>query len=850
MLTLKWLFLSIFITVFIKIESVAASENIYQFITSEGDVIVDSALVRDGPNEDKIQFIELLKKIDFVISPTPKEGVFKIESYMLEPRLKTIDFTDYPTFEQKKDLEATEFWLSTDDFEKIFPLKLIKNSQRLIYIVESTKPQTGGSSLFLRKNKIREVSDDQLEWQKWGSPNFDYSVFMDQNHQGDRNLSTDLTFNGPLLKHDAQASFYSNNNQINFNMTLSKTKRKEADLLGPLKASYYELGSVVLPGMEHVAGQSYVVGFGVNNRLNEMSLLFFEKTLLGVTRPLWQVYLYLNESLIATTQANEQGQYLLTDIPYYQGINKLKFLFKGPLGQEYSEEKIYEYDNSFSSQQKINYEYSFGQSRAHNLAQVLKIDKSLSSWLSFNLSDYNSSDNNSSSSMNINYIQPHLKLRYLQLNTDLYSTFLNSPNSTAYGISQKFITEQSHLKIDYSTFDRNFRSDLINFNQIYKEKTELNAEGQVVIPFLRSYFYLNYLQKTFYDEYIQDKLISGRLFASSYWGYGFYSHEWHLDSGLPQDNSFEIGVLKNLNKFQLNGSHIGFVGTQYDFLFEHQWNDLFSIGALTGVNEDQSRDYWGGYTSYKFPAVSLFFKTQYDKNKEWYLKFGLTGSVYDSQEKEKYQMEYSRRSKKAQVQFNLFIDSNKNGVYDESEKKLSQVQLINQLTAMAYTSDGQGRVFVTDIEAYQPQNFSVKLESIPNIYLTPVSENIDFILTSGQYKIIDVPFYAQSELEGEINSKFAFKDKIQLKVELPNEKSKLYDIKDRRFNLKLNETGFVRIELVLSNQDRNTFKISPEFYNLNIAETGQYISDLNFQITARQKVKRVKKKLKHRVQNR
>lgn len=151
-------------------------------------------------------------------------------------------------------------------------------------------------------------------------------------------LETDLRTAGDLLFMTARA-YISASSASGVTAARLELGRRDPDgaLLGPLKASEFELGDVAsssLPlGLRGVAGR----GFALTNEPLEHASVFESLDFRGALQAGYDVELYRNDTLIGSTRNAVNGQYEFLKVPVEFGLNVFRLVFYGPQGQRREE---------------------------------------------------------------------------------------------------------------------------------------------------------------------------------------------------------------------------------------------------------------------------------------------------------------------------------------------------------------------------------------------------------------------------------------------------------------------------------------------------------------------------------
>lgn len=146
--------------------------------------------------------------------------------------------------------------------------------------------------------------------------------------EGDLRLAGDLAF----MTARAYASVSSRDGLVAARLELGR-RDPDGDLLGPLKATEFQLGDVAtgpLPiGLRGISGRGAVV----TNAPLEQASIFDSVDLRGDLLDGYEVELYRNNTLIGSTRTPVNGQYAFLQVPVDFGLNVFRLVFFGPQGQ-------------------------------------------------------------------------------------------------------------------------------------------------------------------------------------------------------------------------------------------------------------------------------------------------------------------------------------------------------------------------------------------------------------------------------------------------------------------------------------------------------------------------------------
>lgn len=131
----------------------------------------------------------------------------------------------------------------------------------------------------------------------------------------------------------------------NFRQTFSR-EDPEGQLLGPLKARIVEVGSVFTPSRELLGSSRMGRGLALGNYPTSFRTKFDAKSFRGNLPDGWSVELFIEKILVGYQLAKTDGLYEFLDIPLRFGLNEIRLVFHGPVGQR--REEVHRLDVSAS----------------------------------------------------------------------------------------------------------------------------------------------------------------------------------------------------------------------------------------------------------------------------------------------------------------------------------------------------------------------------------------------------------------------------------------------------------------------------------------------------------------------
>lgn len=180
------------------------------------------------------------------------------------------------------------------------------------------------------------------------------------------------------------SAFVSGRQQGDFQKRLTLGRNDpDAQLLGPLRARSFALGSVAMPGVHNIArAASLGTGLSLSSYPLSRPSLFDRHSFQGDLPPGWDIELYHNGTLIGYRQADADGRYRFEDTPLMVGANEFRLVFHGPQGQVREERQSFLLTDSLVAPGEFYYRLAGHESDAGQARAVAQFDWGLARHLS------------------------------------------------------------------------------------------------------------------------------------------------------------------------------------------------------------------------------------------------------------------------------------------------------------------------------------------------------------------------------------------------------------------------------------------------------------------------------------
>ncbi len=242
-----------------------------------------------------------------------------------------------------------ELWIKADRLQDILPIRIVTDLRAQTLIVQTLE------AFPFQQRIARDAARERLGNAGSHAPAPTYPRLETRYHLIDApiaeaevrttgaqgiapHLETDLRASGDILFMTGRfyASLSSTDGLVAARMQLGR-RDPEAHLLGPLRATEFAIGDVAtetMPvGLRGVAGR----GFSLTNEPLERASVFETVDFRGPLPSGFEIELYRNDTLVASTSTAVNGDYEFLHIPVEFGLNVFRLVFYGPQGQRREE---------------------------------------------------------------------------------------------------------------------------------------------------------------------------------------------------------------------------------------------------------------------------------------------------------------------------------------------------------------------------------------------------------------------------------------------------------------------------------------------------------------------------------
>jgi hypothetical protein len=292
--------------------------------------------------------------------------------------------------------EPDDIYVAKSLLERWLPVKLEINRSSLslrVHALEALPLQAR-----LKRERLGEQAGVRGAYKDPGYPHYEQpyrllgTPFIDQTfatalRRNDDSIQTDARYTafltGDFLGMESSLYFSSSKGDPAPDVRATLARHDPSgNLLGPLRAQSFQLGSISAPSVGNVTGSKSGEGVTLSNRPLTQPTRFDRQVFEGDLQPGWDVELYYNDALVGFQLADFESRYRFEDQPLSYGRNDFKLVFNGPLGQTRVEQ--YSFSLAQSMVRPGEFQYSITEHRDDDgqPRSVAQFDVGLSRYLS------------------------------------------------------------------------------------------------------------------------------------------------------------------------------------------------------------------------------------------------------------------------------------------------------------------------------------------------------------------------------------------------------------------------------------------------------------------------------------
>lgn len=694
-------------------------------------------------------------------------------------------------------IEGDDIFVEHQALEKWFGLKFSINYADLIATVTSKVPLPIQAQAARRNRQTTTTSVGQKAVLPWKESSYQAisSPLVDVQLRGTAAKDRNYGSYSLLGRHDfayLNAEYFvggnNNNNLSDLRINVSKESR-EADLLGPLGVSKFELGDItpVNSGSGNTAGLSRGVKLTNIPLLNEKNNKTIDFN--GDIQPGWDIELYRNGILIKQAYSLQDGRYDFNDVELLFGDNQFKLIFYGPQGQVETKTKQVYVDSNALKKDENNYQASITQlnSTLFNINTINAgaaqdwqfsgvYQTGITDWLSLDFghsSQFSSSDSLQTYSVGAN-LSIYDKL-LIRADADFYSDDRLSGNMN---FRTQWADQSYSLNLKHDRFYANSANNIIELEPDNKYTTSpnkvLDSGGLLEVIQAEQ---LNFSMSGFTHLFDNQQLSYNNSWVKSWDNTGsnvdqlsnqlaFNASRYAISNTLAwRSNSKNVESDNNwFGHFQLQRSFSNVftrLNASYNFGKKFEVSELktqLSMPINETLESEVDFTYYPTDDTYRSSVglnyhndlFSLTTNLDYDSDGDWsvglYSRFSF-GYLPDSND-----FIVSRRSlaNQGSLVVRVFEDTNLNGSFDEDERILEGAKVKGVQSYRQARTNEDGIAILNSLPNNITTDIVLDRNSFSDPFLLPAMPGVSITPRVGFIETLDFPVVQASELEGTI----------------------------------------------------------------------------------------------------
>ena len=644
--------------------------------------------------------------------------------------------------------------------------------------------------------------------------------------------------------------------------------RRDPDgkLLGPLRATEFFMGDVQSPELPLVARSQSGKGATISNYPLEYVNAFNKVFIRGNAQPDWDVELYRNDSLLLFQKIPITGIYEFVDVPLVLGLNIIKLVFYGPFGQKYQETRRFMSGDNLLEKNKLYYRFAANKNK-EDLIKIKPQDPNVAKDPSEGVGRFFSEIGygvTKTTSVVANFLR--IPDNFSSKQSDFAGL---SVRSSFWGVSgrldntknlesDRYAQEASlqTMLFDYSLsttfdrFDKGFVSEIqTQSNDPISNATIARIDGPLKIPFMnfpsRISFIgtrTNFFSKEFRNEleneislglssklsltenikYTSNSAVDGDQ-GKTITGNTLMSYLFSSKLSIRGSLSYDMKPVEHLNNVSISSSYNFGNNLNFSLTASHQ---------LARNNQDELTTY-SPSISKSFNKFLLSLGGNYNSDGDYGANLNLSTSFgYDLKHNIGVLSGVPIASSGA-VAAKVFLDNNNNGVFDDGDEPLENIDVLVNGGAKRIKTNDEGVAFITNIQSDITSSITINSDSLPDPFLIVRKKAVIITAHSGIINDILFPVSRVGEISGYVKiDKAESAANVELELIDKNSGKVAYKAKsgyDGYYIFDMIPFGKYHIRISPTQSKRLRFESDFES-DLEFNDSNEIMSDINFTI--------------------
>ncbi len=490
-------------------------------------------------------------------------------------------------------------------------------------------------------------------------------------------------------------------------------------------------------------------GVQVTNQPVEPRRVLATYSYFNTTEPEWEVELYINDRLFATTVADETGHYGF-DIPLIYGSSRLEIKTYGPGGGYHSVRRRIDIPYTFLPPGDVHYTINAGKTfyTDHSVVQA-RTSAGISKWMSISAGMEYHSDIYGDRPVGIGSVTFRPGVRYI--------VDLDVAPSLYYRSSVNIISGlRSRIGFDYTNYAG-------SFNRFNRSGMQHAIDARASFPFTIGLQELFFRYRGSYQKYEFRSNVRTGFDISTSVNRMVVSAGVHIShQSFSRTDRTQSDISAGFN-YRFRGDHLlsnAIIRSRiyYNTYLNSFDNVTVAIGrSIGGGGRIEGQYTWNGRFGGHAINVRLTFDlptfrsstNAWQRHQRTTFSQQFNGSIaYDSNNRDIIFLN-TLLSGSGMSSIRFFIDEDGSGSYEEGEPVVANVP-VQFRNAVRSNNNGEGIARAYRLRPYNRYSVEIKEDKIPNPLLVPAFNSFSFIADPHSFKHIDVPVQVTGEISGQV----------------------------------------------------------------------------------------------------
>ena len=644
-------------------------------------------------------------------------------------------------------------WFPLDISLHIQKLKLNIHTNRTLPLMAKLKRQAKRNRIHQAgsSRKVRLIQADQYQWISYPVADFN----LEAQHRNDTQtsaFSTRAAFD--VLKFQTQFNLnYKSNSESSGALTFSKKPNHPDDTFA-LGINAVSAGDIYGQSDDLISsgGAGVGISFGAHKQSNVSG--FSKRIIEGNGQPGWEVELYRNNSAVDFTTVSEDGRYRFEDVSVDYGENIFDIKIYGPQGQFSTRRESISVGNDMLKPGHYSWQFTQFEKGKTLIDDTDEGDKKFSSSSQLNLQyglterfgiGLKLNQQNNKDTAEVNNLQS-LSLLSALPGANLAFEMANSAQGQAYNTSLQGYLYDYSTTLDFKIFD-NFISE--RNAQPSSQNIKLSATGRFKI--LSSDINHSMFIKQQSTDYNNQYELNNRF--STQVKYGFISH---TNTAYIYENDTENQLNGEFKFNSISGQKYKYrLTTRYDlipkwaistvsFNVTKRHSSKTSINTEILWNELNDSQAMSLSASHKFNRFLVNHSLSYDSQGDYSILANISFSLSGHSG---WTLSNQKVSNTGQVRMQAFLDRNNDGLFNQQDEPLEDIQFKGLQHWPGLKTNEQGNVVLTGLSARSPSRIAIAESSLPDPFWQPLNKELHISSHAGA--IAQIPFAITETIEVE-----------------------------------------------------------------------------------------------------